>query len=116
MKHLEVLVITKNTTTPRVLNWKVSTVNNVEIAIEKLQQKPYKVVVISTEIEAVDKLKLCRLIAVLFDHQIVVEYTDDKTLAETVKRAYWSKNRPGRSSDYLDNSFEIKLANSIHLK
>ncbi|MEW4924632.1 hypothetical protein [Algibacter sp. 2305UL17-15] len=114
MRHLEVLVLTNSTKVPRILNWKVSTVSNVEIAIEKLQERPYKVVAISTEIAESDKLKLYRLASVLFDNQILVEYTDDSTLEETVKSAYWSKNKPGNASHYLDNSFEIKLANSIN--
>ena len=113
MKHLDLLVVTKNTNVPRILNWKVSTVNQVETAIENLQQKPYKVVAISTDITESDKKKLYRLSSVLFDDVILVEYTDDSTLEEAVKTAYWSKNKPGLERNYLDNSFEIKLANSI---
>lgn len=115
MRHLEVLVFTKNTTTPRILNWKVSTANNVETAIEKLQQRPFKVVAISSDISDSDKMKLNRLASILFDAIIMVEYSNETDLAKKVKTAYWSKNKPGYANTYLDNSFEIKLANSINL-
>lgn len=115
MRHLEVLVLTNSTTIPRILNWKVSVVQTTEIAIEQLQQRPYKVVAISKEISDIDKLKLSTLMPVLFSDVVLVEYTTEATIAETVKTAYWSKNKPARSSNYLDNSFEIKLANSINL-
>ncbi|WP_034045510.1 hypothetical protein [Wocania ichthyoenteri] len=114
MRHLEALVLTNSTTIPRILNWKVSTVSNVETIIEKLQQRPYKVLVISTEISESDKKKLYRLTSVLFENIILVEYTDDSNLEEAVKTAYWSNNKPGNSRNYLDNSFEIKLANRIN--
>jgi len=113
MRHSEVLVITQNTKTPRILNWKVSTVNNVETAIEKLQQRPYKVVAISSEISETDQLKLSRLITILFDEIILVTYSDVSTLSEKVSRSYWSKKTPNATSNYLDNSFEMKLASSI---
>ena len=115
MKHLEVLVFTKSTTTPKILNWKVSTVDNVETVIENLQQRPYKVVAISKEISAIDKIKLNRLASLLFDTLIVVEYNNEADLTEKVNTGYWSKNKPGSSNTYLDNAFEIKLTNSIHL-
>lgn len=111
MRHLEVLVFTNSTIVPRILNWKVSTVSNVEIIIEKLQQRPYKVLAISTKISQSDKKKLYRLKSVLFENIILVEYTDNSNLEEAVKTTYWSKNKPDNSRNYLDNSFEIKLAN-----
>jgi len=116
MKHLEVLVLTSSTSVSKILNWKVSSVNNVETAIEKLQQRPYKVVAISKEISKTDRTKLNRITSVLFDELIVVDFKSDSALAETVKAAYWSKNKPAATPNYLDNSFEIKLANSINLK
>ncbi len=115
MKHLEVLVVTKNTTLPRILNWKVSTVNNVETAIEKLQQRPYKVVAISDKIDKTDKIKLQQLAPVLFNNVLLVDYSEEANLSDKVKSAYWSKNKPGVRRNFLDNSFEIKLANSINI-
>lgn len=115
MRHLEVLVFTENTTLPKILNWNVSTVNNVETAIEKLQQRPYKVVAISKDMPKTDQLKLRRLTSLLFDTVILVEYTNDSMLADTVTRAYWSRNKPNTERNYLDNSFEMRLANSISL-
>jgi hypothetical protein len=115
MRHLEVLVFTKSTTTPSVLNWKVTTVNEMETVIEKLQQRPYKVVAISKDMSDTDKLKLRRLASVLFNQLILVDYDDEATLADTVKTAYWSKNKPDAARHYLDNAFELKLANSIQL-
>jgi hypothetical protein len=115
MRHLEVLVVTPQTTTSKILNWKVSNVSNVEIAIEKLQQRPYKVVAINKTIAAIDKTKFKQIATILNTDAIVVEYTDDNTLADTVKRAYWSTHTPQRERNYLDNAFEIKLANSINL-
>ena len=114
MKHLEVLVVTKNTTDLKVLNWKVSTVTNVETAIEKLQNRPYQVVAISNDISKTDRAKLDQIVALLFTNTILVAYTNETTLAEQVKSAYWSKNKPGASRNYLDNSFEIKLACSLN--
>lgn len=111
MRHLEILVLTNSTSIPRILNWKVSTVSNVEIIIEKLQQRPYKVLAISTKVSESDKKKLYRLKSVLFENIILVEYTDNSNLEEAVKTAYWSKNKPDNPRNYLDNSFEIKLAN-----
>lgn len=116
MRHLEVLVVSKDTTVSRILNWKISTVYTIEIAIEKMQQRPYNVVAISNKFNIEDKAKLSQIISILYDEAILVEYDDDKTLAETVKAAYWSANKPKNQNNYLDNSFEIKLANSINLK
>ncbi|MDG5491581.1 hypothetical protein [Psychroserpens sp. SPM9] len=115
MRHLEVLVFTKNTTTPNILNWNVSTVTDVETAIEKLQQRPYKVVAISEAMSNSDKMKLNRLISIISDTMIVVNYNEGTDLAQKVKTAYWSKNKPGAARQYLDNAFEIQLANSIYL-
>ncbi|WP_225036964.1 hypothetical protein [Winogradskyella sp. SM1960] len=114
MRHLKVLVVTRDTTIPKVLNWKVSTVNAVEIAIEKLQQQAYNVVAISNTFNIEDKSKLSQVISILYDDATLVEYTDNKTISETVKTSYWRKNKPNTQSNYLDNSFEIKLANSIN--
>jgi hypothetical protein len=114
MRHLEVLVFTKNTTTVRILNWQVSIVNNVETAIEKLQQRPYKVLAISKQISELETIKLQQLAPVLFNNVIVVEYAEDSTLEEKIKTAYWSKNSPRVERVYLDNSFAIKLANSLN--
>ncbi|AUC81420.1 hypothetical protein [Lacinutrix sp. Bg11-31] len=114
MKHLEVLVVTKYTTTQRILNWQVFTVDTIETAIEKLQQQPYKVVAISHNFNEVDKRKLNQILSILDNTIILVEYNNDKSLSETVKASYWPKNKPGAERNYLDNWFEIKLANSIH--
>lgn len=114
MKHLEVLIITENNTRPKILNWKVSIVNNIETAIEKLQQQSYKVIVISNSFNKMDKKKL-RQITTFYNDVILVDYNDNKNLAEIVKRAYWLRNKPDNKSNYLDNSFEIKLANSLNL-
>ena len=114
MKHLEVLIITKNNTAPKILNWKVSIVNNIETAIEKLQEQPYKVVVISNSFNKRDK-NMLRQIIIFFNDVIFVDYNDNKNLTETVKRAYWLKNKPGIKSNYLDISFEIRLLNSLNL-
>ncbi len=115
MRHLEVLVVSKDTTIPRILNWKVSTVDTIEMAIEKIQQRPYNVVAISNKFNRIDKVKLSQVVSVLSDNAILVEYTDNKILAETVKAAYWRANKPSSQSNYLDNSFEITLANRINL-
>ncbi|MBJ6366734.1 hypothetical protein [Snuella sedimenti] len=115
MRHLEVMVVTEQTTAQNILNWKVTTVTNVETAIERLQQRPYKVVAISDTIPKTEKSKLHQITAVLYDDTIIVEFGNDTPLAETVKKAYWSKNKPGSQRHYLDNSFEIQLANSINV-
>lgn len=114
MKHLEVLVITKNTTIPKILNWKVSTINNVETAIEKLQVQPYAILAISNTIDEIDKVKVQQIAPVLSKHTIVVDYTSDNLLSEIVKTAYWSKNKPDATRAYLDNAFELQLANSLN--
>lgn len=49
MRHLNALVVTQNTTMTKILNWQVSTVTNVETAIEKLYQQAYKVLAISKD-------------------------------------------------------------------
>lgn len=115
MRHLEVLVVTKNTTKPRILNWKVSTVSHVETALETLQQRPYKVVAISNTITEIEKIKFNKIVSILWSDVIIVAYNHDDTLAEIVKAAYWSTNKPRADRNYLDNSFDIKLASSINL-
>ena len=115
MKHLEVLVVTEKTIISKILNWKMDTVKCVESAIEKLHQCPYKVVAVSNDIKEIDKLKLAQIISVLFNEVIFVTYNEELSLSETVKSAYWSKNKPRVNRTYLDNSFEIKLANSLNL-
>lgn len=114
MRHLKTLVVTESTTMPKILNWQVSTVSNVETAIEKLHQQPYNVLAISEEINEIDRNKLKKIITVLFPEAIVVTYKEETTLSENVKKAYWSKNKPGAQRNYLDNSFEIKLACSLN--
>lgn len=114
MKHSEVLVVTENTTTPKILNWKVSTVNNVETAIEKLQNQSFKVVAISTNMSQIDKNKLQQMVAILFTNVVYVEYQDEEAIAHIVNTAYWAKNKPNFKRRYLDNSFEIKLAYSLN--
>lgn len=115
MRHLEVLVVTEKTTKVKVLNWKVSVVNNVEIAIEKLQQRSYKVVAISDEISKTDKSKLQQIINVLFENITVIVYNNDETLAKMIKNAYWNKYRPNVDNKYLDNAFEIQLAYKLNM-
>lgn len=115
MKHLEVLVVTDKIATPKVLNWRVSITNNIETAVERLQLQPYKVVAISNTFNETDKRKLSQLLPVLNSHSILVEFSDDKNLSESIKTAYWRKNKPSFKRNYLDNSFEIKLVNSVNL-
>jgi len=114
MKHLEVLVVTKKTTSVRILNWKVSTVTDAETAIETLQHHPFQVVAISHSISELDRNKLIQLAPVLFSSAILMEFKDENNLSEQVKTAYWSKRRPDSKRNYLDNSFEITLAHSIN--
>lgn len=113
MKHLGVLVITAEAKIPSILNWKVSTVDTVETAIEKIQQRPYNVVAISYAFNEADKLKLSRILPIVYEDAILVEYSDLQSLSEHVKAAYRRKNKPNSRLKYLDNSFEIKFANSI---
>ena len=115
MRHLEVLVVTEKTTETRVLNWKVSTVTDVETAIENVQQRPYQVVAISNTISEMDRTKLHLILPVLYNDILVVDYIDDANVSEIVKNAYWGKNKPHATRNYLDNSFEMTLANSLDL-
>jgi DNA-binding NtrC family response regulator len=115
MRHLEVLVVTEKTTETRVLNWKVSTVTDVETAIENVQQRPYQVVAISNTISEMNRTKLHLILPVLSNDILVVDYTADANVSEIVKNAYWSKNKPHATRNYLDNSFEMTLANSLDL-
>ncbi|TDQ25561.1 hypothetical protein [Tenacibaculum caenipelagi] len=114
MRHLKTLVVTKNTTMPKILNWQVSTVSNVETAIEKLYQQTYKVLAISKDTKEIDKNKLQKIITVLFPEAIIVEYKDEAALSKSVKQGYWSKNKPEMKRNYLDNSFEMKLSCSLN--
>ncbi|ALJ04151.1 hypothetical protein APS56_02845 [Pseudalgibacter alginicilyticus] len=116
MKHLEVLVVAKHTGIPKILNWKVTVENRVETVVEKLYQIPYKVVAISDELADTDKLKLIKIISLLFNELIWLTYHDKTALAETVKTAYWTKKRPSSNQNYLDNLIEIKLAHNLNLK
>ncbi|WP_440121610.1 hypothetical protein [Tenacibaculum sp. Ill] len=113
MRHLNALVVTQNTTMAKILNWQVSTVTNVETAIEKLHQQTYNVLAISKETKEVDKNKLQKIITVLFPNAILVEFNNESTLSESVKNGYWSKNKPQLKRSYLDNSFDIELASSL---
>lgn len=114
MIHQEVLVITDKNTSPKILNWKVSTVDAVETAIEKLQYNTYKIIALSNSLPRTEKSKLKRITTILFENTIVVKFSNNLTLPEKINRAYWSKNKP-KKNYYLDNSFEIKLASSINL-
>ncbi|AZJ31663.1 hypothetical protein SAMN05444344_2401 [Tenacibaculum mesophilum] len=114
MRHLKTLVVTKNTTKPKILNWQVSTVPDVETAIEKLHQQIYKVLAISKDTKEVEKNKLQKIITVLFPEAIIVEYKDETALSESVKQGYWSKNKPEIQRNYFDNSFEMELAASLN--
>ena len=113
MRHLKTLVVTENTTVPKILNWQVSTVPNVETAIEKLYQQAYNVLAISKETNEIDKKKLQKIITVLFPNAILVEFSNESTLSESVKSGYWTKNKPQLQRSYLDNSFDIELASSL---
>lgn len=113
MRHLKTLVVCQNTTAPKILNWQVSTVPNVETAIEKLYQQTYKVLAISKDTNEIDKKKLQKIITVLFPHAILVEFSNESALSNSVKNGYWSKNRPKLQRSYLDNSFDIELASSL---
>jgi|SRR5690554_2252328 len=116
MRHQNVLVFTNSTTDLRILNWNVSTVNHIETAIEALQLQPYKVVAMSKEISKTDQLKLRALASILCSEVILVAYTDEASLSETVISAYKSQKKPRNTINYLDNSFEIALANSLNFK
>ncbi|CAM1362164.1 conserved hypothetical protein [Tenacibaculum sediminilitoris] len=113
MRHLKTLVVTKNITAPKILNWEVSAVNNIETAIEKLYQQAYNVLAISKETEEINKSKLRKIITVLFPNTILVEFREISKLSESVKNGYWSKNKPELQRSYLDNSFDIELASSL---
>lgn len=113
MRHLKSLVVTTNTAMPKILNWQVSTVPNVETAIEKLYQQAYKVIAVSKETNEIDKSKLQKIITVLFPNTVLVEFGSESTLAENVKKGYWSKNKPQLQRSYIDNSFDIELASSL---
>lgn len=113
MRHSEVLVITENTTTPTILNWKVSTVSSVDSAIEKVQLRPYKVVAIANTFKDAEKAKLRQIVQILDEKLIVVEYTDESSLTLNVKTAYFANKKLNSKSNYLDNSFELKLATSL---
>jgi len=113
MRHLKTLVVAQNTTVPKILNWQVSTVPNIETAIEKLYQQTYNVLAVSKETKEVDKNKLQKIITVLFPTTILVEFNNEPTLSESVKNGYWSKNKPQLQRSYLDNSFDIELASSL---
>ncbi|MDE1206751.1 hypothetical protein [Tenacibaculum larymnensis] len=113
MRHLNALVVTQNTTMAKILNWQVSTVTNVETAIEKLHQQAYKVLAVSKDTNEIDKNKLQKIITVLFPSAILVEFSNESTLSESVKNGYWSKNKPQLQRSYLDNSFDIELASSL---
>ncbi|MEP5253523.1 MAG: hypothetical protein ABJL43_09340 [Maribacter dokdonensis] len=110
MRHLEVLVVTKSTTNPRILNWKVSTVRHVEQVIEHLQQHHFAVVALSSTLSEPDKKKLNTLLPLLKEDLVLVEYTEDSNLAETVKAAYWKTKLPNAQTNYLDNSLVLNLA------
>ena len=113
MRHSEVLVVTKSTTTPSIINWKVSTTNNVDTAIEKLQQHPYKVVAISNTYPEAEKLKLRQILTVLENQAIILEFKEESNLELEVKTAYFANKKLNFRSNYLDNSFKIKLANRL---
>lgn len=113
MRHLKTLVVSQNTTVPKILNWQVSTVPNIETAIEKLYQQTYNVLAISKDTSEIDKSKLQKIITVLFPNAIIVEFTNESKLSKSVKNGYWSKNKPKLQRSYLDNSFDIELASSL---
>ncbi|WGH76458.1 hypothetical protein P8625_04670 [Tenacibaculum tangerinum] len=113
MKHLKTLVVTKSSAVPKILNWQVSTVVTIETAIEKLYEQTYSVVAISKETNEIDKNKLQKIGTLLFPDVTIVEFANESKLSESVKNGYWSKHKPLLQRSYLDNSFEIELANSL---
>ncbi len=115
MRHLKTLVLTQSATLPKVLNWEVLKVANVETAIEKLHQNTYQVVAISKDLDSKNQNKLDKIVSLLFPEVIVVKYESAETLSKNIKQAYWSKNKPTLKRSYLDNSFEIQLANKLNL-
>lgn len=113
MRHLNVLVITPKITELKILNWKVSKVETIEAAIEAILQNPFKVIAISKDCVKSDILKIHKIASLLSDTIPVVEFKDTTDFSKHVNSAYWSIHKPGYAKRYLDNSFEIKLAQHL---
>ena len=114
MRHLEVLVVSKNTI-PTKVNWKITNLSLVEKAIEQLYHHKYKVVAIAADVDSIEKKKLQQLLKRSFSEIPVTEFNNANNLAEAIHTAYWSKKRTYNKNTFLDNSFELQLANKLSL-
>ena len=116
MRNLEVLVVIPFQKTPKVLNWKVTTTNNVDAAIEKIQTSAFKVLAIHNSIDELEKIRGKKLAYLLDSDLVVVEFENANELDRKVNETYWKSKKYSSNLVYHDNSFGLELNDLIQFK
>ena len=116
MRNLEVLVVMPFQETPKVLNWKVTTVNEIDAAIEKIQTTAFKVLAIQNSIDELEKIRVKKLAYLLDPDLVVVEFENANELDRKVNETYWKSKKYKSNLVYHDNSFGLELNDFIKFK
>ena len=116
MRRLEVLVVYPFKENIKVSNWKVTTVENVETALEKIQSNTFKVLAIYTKLDEFEKSRLKKLSNILDENIQTLEFDNYNELETTVKRLYWDHGNHQFKSVVHDNSFGLELSDVIKFK
>ena len=116
MRHLEVLVVYPFKENIKVSNWKVTTVENVETALEKIQSNTFKVLAIYTKLDEFEKSRLKKLSNILDENIQTLEFDNYNELETSVKRLYWDHGNHQFKSVVHDNSFGLELSDVIKFK
>lgn len=116
MRNLEVLVVTPFKETPKVLNWKLTTMDNIDQAIEKIQTSAFKVLAIQNSMDELEKTRLKKLSQLLDSNLVVVEFENANELDRKVNETYWKSKKYTSNLVYHDNSFGLELNDFIKFK
>ncbi len=113
MRNLEVLVVNPLHETAKVLNWKVTTTESVDIAIEKIQTSAFKVLAIHHLIDELEKTRLKKLSRILDTDLVIIEFENSKDLDRMVNENYWKSRKSKTNIVYHDNSFGLELSDFL---
>lgn|GEM_PF-5263499 len=110
MKNLDVLVLYPFEEKFRVLNWKVTKVDSVEQALEKIRTSEFRVFAIHDSIEKMEKLKLKKLAQLLVESLVIVEFSAVEELENTVRSTYWNQKETSSTIKIHDNPLGFDLS------
>lgn len=115
MKHFKALIISNQSITAKILNWKLDKVETVEKALTILQQQDYRIVAIDNSFDETDKQKL-DAIAKLFNKEVIIAtFSTNEGLKMNISRAYRNQRAVSIKNKFLDNAFEIELACKLNM-